>query len=210
MKRFVTRALIVMASILGIVFAQVAPASAQASDELASNLATLWTTVLETPRAQNPFAQDFDNKLACWDLGDSTVAPFAGSAGLSCKVKPDTKIFVAGFSFECSTIPGDDGNPELTEEQLRQCARDHDLQVAPTITVDGKSVTVTEVETSALHPVLPKQNVFGAPKGTYLSVAHGWITLLDPLTPGSHEIVIDSTNNPGGTVTTTTINVKRH
>jgi hypothetical protein len=41
-------------------------------------------------------------------------------------------------------------------------------------------------------------------------VAHGWVTLLDPLTPGNHRIVIDSTNNPdppGGTVVKTSINV---
>jgi len=37
MKRFVTRALIMVAAILGIVFAQVAPASAQPSDDLTSN-----------------------------------------------------------------------------------------------------------------------------------------------------------------------------
>ena len=134
MERFVTRALIVMASILGIVFAQVAPASAQASDELASNLATLWTTVLETKSAQNPFAQDFDPKLPCWNLDHSAVAPFAGGAELSCKVKSDTKIFVVGFSFECSSIPGDDGDPPFTEANLRDCAVNLNKDTAPTVT----------------------------------------------------------------------------
>jgi hypothetical protein len=200
MKRFVTRALIVMASILGIVFAQVAPASAQASDELASNLARLWTTVLETKSAQNPFAQDFDPKLACWDLDHSTVAPFAGGAELSCKVKSDTKIFVVGFSFECSSIPGDDGDPPFTEENLRDCAVNLNKDTAPTVTLDGRSVPLTGVVTPALHPVLPKHNVFGAPAGTYLSVAHGWVALLDPLTPGTHTIEI--TGNFEGSVTT--------
>ena len=54
--------------------------------------------------------------------------------------------------------------------------------------------------TPALHPVLPKHNVFGAPAGRYLSVAHCWVALLDPLTPGTHTIEI--TGNFDGSVTT--------
>jgi hypothetical protein len=54
MKRIVTRALILLAATLAIVFAQVAPASATASNKLAGNLAALWTAVLETAASQNP------------------------------------------------------------------------------------------------------------------------------------------------------------
>ena len=46
MKRIVTRALIVLVAILGILFAQVAPASATAARKLESSLAALWTAVL--------------------------------------------------------------------------------------------------------------------------------------------------------------------
>jgi hypothetical protein len=74
MKRFVTRALIVVAAILGIVFAQVAPASATTTKKLDSNLAALWTAVLETPASQNPVV---GNGSPCWDLGHRTVAPFS-------------------------------------------------------------------------------------------------------------------------------------
>ena len=37
-----------------------------------------------------------------------------------------------------------------------------DVQVAPTVTVDGKSVPVTEVETPLLNIILPADNIFGA------------------------------------------------
>jgi hypothetical protein len=75
--------------------------------------------------------------------------------------------------------------------QLRQCARNNDLQEAPTVTVDGKSVTVTEVETSPLNIVLPADNVFSEPAGKEgKSVAHGWVTLFNPLAFGEHQIVI--------------------
>ena len=79
------------------------------------------------------------------------------------------------------------------------------MQVAPTVTVDGKSVPVAEVETPLLNIVLPADNIFGQPAGTQgLSVGHGWVALLHPLTPGTHTIVIDT----GAATITTTIVVK--
>jgi hypothetical protein len=102
-------------------------------------------------------------------------------------VKPGTKIFVAASSFECSTFEG----PQTTEAALRDCARQVDEQLAPTVTVDGNSVPVAEVETQLLSIVLPAANVFELPAGTQgLSVGHGWVTLLHPLTPGMHAIVM--------------------
>jgi hypothetical protein len=216
MKRFVARALIVVAAILGIVFAQVAPASATApvdpSGKLASNLAALWTKVIETPSPVNPILTD----SACWDLGHHTVAPFFGSPDLSCTVKTGTKLFVAGWSTECSDIPGDSdhpvGAPPYTEKQLRDCAIDAVAERKPTtVTLDGRDVPLTEVETPALKIDLPADNILGAPKGEYLSVADGLVALLHPLTPGEHTIVIvnrnpDDPDHP--TTTTTTIIVK--
>ena len=45
-----------------------------------------------------------------------------------------------------------------------------DVQVAPTVTVDGKSVPVTEVETPLLNITLPADNIFGpASRGRQVS-----------------------------------------
>ena len=188
MKRFVTRALIVVAAILGIVFAQVAPASATTTKKLESNLAALWTTVLETPSAQSPFGSG-GPAFACWDLG-GTVAPLAPSGVESCTVKPGTKLFVAASTFECSTFEGNG----TTESALRECAQEADVEDAPTVTLDGRSVPIAEAETPLLNIVLPADNIFGLPAGTSgLSVGHGWVALLHPLTPGTHTIRIDST-----------------
>jgi hypothetical protein len=192
MKRFVARALIVAAAIIGIVFAQVVPASATASGKLNSNLAALWTAVLETPRAQNSFGTG-GAAFACWDLDHSTVSPFAPTSVASCEVKPGTKIFVVGSSVECSSFEGNG----TTDDELRTCASEGDAQQAPTLTVDGRSVTLSEAQTPLLNLVLPADNIFGLPAGTAgQSVGHGWVTLLNPLTPGTHTIVI------GGTITT--------
>jgi hypothetical protein len=176
-------------------FAATPVASASPTKTLENNLATLWTTVLETPAAQNPFGTGGPE---CWNLG-RTVAPFAPNPVDSCTVTVGTKLFVVGNSVECSTFEGNG----TTEAELRACARQFDLQNAPTISVDDHAVAVAEVETPLLHIVLPADNLFGQPAGTGgLSVGHGWVTLLQPLTPGTHTVVITT---PSGSNTTTIV-----
>jgi hypothetical protein len=168
------------AALVAVPAASAAPAPAK----LDAGLAALWTTVLETPSAQNPFGTG-GAAFACWNLG-GTVAPFGPTSVPSCTVKPGTKIFVAASSFECSTMEGNG----TTETELRACAEQSDVQTAPSVTVDGQSVPVTEAETPLMHIVLPADNIFGLPAGTTgLSVGHGWIAYLHPLTPGTHTIV---------------------
>jgi len=169
-------------------------ASASSATKLDNNLAALWTTVLETPSARNSFGSG-GSAFACWNLG-GTVAPFDDRPVESCTVNTGTKLLVIGNSVECSTF-------ELSgtsEAELRTCARDADAPTAPPISVDGRAVPVTEVETALLEIVLPADNLFGQSAGTEgLSVAHGWVALLHPLTPGTHTIVI------GDNITTTIV-----
>ena len=174
-------------------------AGAVPAKKLDTNLGALWTKVFETPSAQNSFGTG-GSAYGCFNLG-GTVAPFGPAGVPACTVKPGTKIFVAASSFECSTFEGNG----TTEDELRSCARQNDVQVAPTVSVDGQAVPVTEVETQLLHIVLPADNIFGLPAGMHgLSVGHGWVALLHPLTPGTHMIVINS----AGSTITTTITVK--
>jgi hypothetical protein len=172
-------------------------AGAVPANKLDDELGALWTTVLETPSAQNPFGSG-SAAFACLSL-DGAVAPFAPGGVSSCTVKSGTKIFVAASSVECSTFEGNG----TTEAQLRACARQGDAHVAPTVTVDGGPVAVSEVETALLDIVLPADNIFGLPAGSQgLSVGHGWVVLLHPLTPGMHTIVITVAAQ---TVTTTIV-----
>jgi hypothetical protein len=166
-----------------------------ATPPLDDNLAALWTKVLQTPKPQNPFKNSSGAAFTCVDLGGGTLAPFGPAGAKTCTVKRGTKIFVAANTVECSTFEGNG----TTDAELRTCAEQGDVHLAPIVTVDGKSVPVTEVETPLLNIVLPDKNVFGQPAGTTgQSVAHGWVTLVQPLTPpGSHEIHIVITNNDG-------------
>jgi hypothetical protein len=209
MKRFIARALIVVASILGIVFAQVAPASADPPADppgvLAGNLAELWTQVLETPALENPI---IGNGTACWDLGKDTIVQFGPitdpTAPKECKVEPGTKIFIVGSSFECSSIDGDDGEPPFTPKNLRECAVDHTgSEPTVTITLDGNTsvVPLTGVGTPALKIDLPEDNIFGVPADKHLSVAYGWVALSPALTPGTYTIEITDSPFPDSKTT---------
>jgi hypothetical protein len=162
-----------------------AVSAAPAPTKIDADLTALWTKVLETPSAQNAFGTG-GAAFACWNLG-GTVAPFGPSGVPSCTVKPGTKILVVASSNECSTFE----EPNLTTEaELRACAEQADVQTAPSVTVDGHSVPVKEVETRLMNIVLPADNLFGLPAGTTgLSVGHGWVVHLNPLTPGTHTIV---------------------
>ena len=52
------------------------------------------------------------------------------------------------------------------------------MQTAATVTVDDKSVPVTEAETPLLNIILPADNIFDQDAGTQdLSAGHGWVTL---------------------------------
>jgi hypothetical protein len=178
-------------------------ADAAKPDPLTTDLATLWTTVLQTPSAQNSFGSG-GTAFACWDLGGHVVAPLGPAGVPSCTVRPGTRIFEAGSTVECSTFEG------TAEAELATCARQSDVPVAPQVTLDGHSVPVSEVQTPVLSITLPADNVFGLPAGSQgKSVAHGWVTLLNPLSANkTHTIKI--TGSVTGTPVETTIIVNPH
>jgi hypothetical protein len=60
----------------------------------------------------------------------------------------------------------------------------------------GSSATFNPRDPRLLEPT---------PGGSGLSAAHGWVALLNPLTPGSHEIVITDPTDPNNPVTTTIV-----
>jgi hypothetical protein len=171
-------------------------------------LGDLWTKVLETPSPENPFVT---GEAACVHLRGNTVAPFTPTGfpqDSTCTVRRGTKIFVAGSTYECSSfVPGDHLGFGTTEAELRECAVQTDAQAPPGVTVDGRSVTLTAVESRLLRIHLPRDNVFGVTGAERRgqSVAHGWVVLLKRLARGTHTIVIEL---DAETTITTTIIVK--
>jgi hypothetical protein len=185
---------ILLAALVGVVIT--APAAAAAPDrKLESLLGDLWETALETPTPLDP----------CVDLDKNVVAPFqVGPGPLTCTVKSGTKIFVAAFTVECSTAEVGTVFFGANEAELRACVRAFN-PAAITITVDGRMVPLTVVETRLLHVDLPLNNILGVPAGPADSVGRGFVALLQPLPPGTHHIVINAVDAPFfGTFTSTT------
>ena len=125
---------------------------------------------------ENPFIGN--NLPACWDLGKRTMARFGPitdpTLPKECTVKPGTKIFVVGSSFECSTFDNDCGRQDedpppgcdgTTADDLLRCARDMNDEDAPTITVDGQSVKVTPVETTMPTSSCPRTTSSASQRG---------------------------------------------
>jgi hypothetical protein len=184
---------ILLAALVGIVIT--APAASAAPDrKLEALLGDLFERVLVIPTSENPLA---GNGNPCVDLGNKVVAPFQGGADdLTCTVKSGTKIFVAAFAVECSTV---EPAPFFgrNEAELRECVRALNLGKV-TLSVDGKMVPLTDVETRLLRLNLPEENIFGAPDGLADSVGRGFVALLQPLPPGTHQIVINVSGSFAG------------
>ena len=184
-----------------VTFCLVAPsASAAPTGQLRGTLGDLWTTVLQTPTPENPFT----GGDTCVDLSGGIVAPFGPSGADSCTVERGTKLFVAAWTTECSTFEGNG----TTDAELRACALAADAGITlATVTVDGQPVPVTKVQTGLLRVHLPKDNIFGLSGADRngLSVADGWVVLLDALAPGTHTIQIHVEGTVTSNVTTTII-----
>jgi hypothetical protein len=179
------RVLLITVVALGVA-APSASAAPTAPTSLGGTLEDLWTTVLETPTPDNVFG---GGGSQCVVLEGNIVAPFGGGS-FTCTVSAGTRVFIAAWTTECSTFPGDCGGPGSNEAQLRAAAVAADAGITATVTINGQSVPLTEVETGLLTIHLPEDNIFGV-KGAErngLSVAHGFVYLTDPLAPGTYII----------------------
>ena len=153
------RVFLVVAAIVAVT----APSAAAVPDrKLSGLLGHMWTTILETPDADNPVT-DGD---PCIQLGANIVAPFGGGLEFTCVVKPGTRVFVAAYSAECSTVEDPPFHGD-NEDELRSCARANveDFE-AVTATLDGRPIALTQVQTALLNFVLPPDNIFGLEAGT--------------------------------------------
>ncbi len=197
------RTFVIAAIALGIA----APAAFGASQhQLAKDLNGTWAFVIQTPVPQNPFTST-NNR--CVHLAPQLLAPMQAFAppGVSstCTVKPGTRVFISELSAECSTAeppPFHGDNPE----QLRACIRS--VLLGPggnffihRVTLDGQNVPLTLVTAPPQQVNVPADNFLGPPTPPAqqaTSVAEGWLAVLRPMTPGTHEIVIHFGGTFGG------------
>lgn len=183
-----------------------APATSHQRDE-SRLLGELWTYLLETPTDENPFT----GGDPCVRLG-RVVVPFApfGTNTVTCEVRRGTDLYVTPVTFECSTVeppPSYGGTPA----ELRACARRNlDAYTEVSLTLDGRPVRLSRVETRLLHIDLPTDNVLGSTELTTRSVGVGYVVLLRHLRPGVHTLHLQATGPEATAVDNiTTIVVRR-
>ena len=123
--------------------------------------------------------------------GDAFIVPttyFGNTLQTTCTVAADQHILVSPGSISCSRDPGD------SDEALLACAEDARSEFANlSVTVDGEAIPNIDDfwAVSPITPVeLPEGNLFEAPAGTVDIVGGGWYAMLEPLTPGTHTIVV--------------------
>jgi hypothetical protein len=116
MKRFVTRALIVAAATLGIVFVQVAPASATVH-EIVGQWCSLGAPSNKVKEQLNPpgitggsNADNFAKPLSASGFVTGELVPFTGSAGLGLLVEfnydnPNAKVVGTGVFIVIDQVP---------------------------------------------------------------------------------------------------------
>ncbi len=189
--------------------AAASPASATGPD-LRSSLAlsALWSKIFETPSNRNPFGTGGD-AYGCLTLAPGVASAFGADGIAACTFNPGTTLVVTPTTTECST-------PEGTKvADLRSCAADAGADVtAVVLTIDGRVVPTTHVETGFIPIILGQNNIFSEPAGTVgLSVADGWVAVVRPFAAGTtHTIFESSTRTDSGVSTaqsnTTVITVR--
>ena len=185
------------------------PALATSHHSESRLLGDLWTYLLETPTSTNPFTGGDPCVRGSAGVVNVLFAPL-GTTTLTCEVRSGTDIYVTPVTFECSTVespPFYGGTPA----ELRACARRNlDTYSDFSLTLDGKPVRPSRVETRLLHIDLPAHNVLGTTEPTTRSVGAGQVALLRHLRPGVHTLHLEADGPPDATVdNTTTIIVRR-
>jgi hypothetical protein len=131
---------------------------------------------------------------------DENAGGFVGEATRTCKVPAGKPIFFPVFNFICSPATNDTGD-------LQECATSLTNETLPAsnyfVTVGGESVPVERVASGPFAITVPKDNVLGAPPGSYPAATDGlWVYLPEGLQKGKHVITFGGTfPTPFGTLT---------
>jgi hypothetical protein len=163
-----------------------------------------WRWALEIPSSRSPLTDNTGVNCAqnqsgpVWNLAGSTGAPNSRN----CTVPAGKALLFSALTTECSYA--EDATLK-TEAQLRSCAVNGDLGGMPHVVVDGvtlQSLQTYEIQSPLFSFTFPPNNIFGAPAGPSQAVAHGWFTMLKPLSPGKHTVHLSGTvlPNPGSGV----------
>ena len=151
-----------------------------------------WQWLLPIPANKNPMTDTTGEH--CGEGQNSTSQVFflvfsgGGSAVRTCDVPAGKAILVPVNVVECSFAEMN----VKTEEELRRCAEeDESSNPGLFLSVDGKQfkdLKTYRVHSRAFDTNFPENNIFAAEPGPTRAVSDGYWIILEPLTPGQHEI----------------------
>jgi hypothetical protein len=143
------------------------------------------------PQEANPAVDDTGENCANSQSGPVwfLAGTFGGAVTRECTIPSDKGILTPIILGLCDSAT----EPTLdTEEELRSCAKaDQDLVIGKEITVDGVNIGNLDsyrFQSPLFNLTFPENNIAGVPPQTAKAVSDGFWVLLEPLSPGNHEI----------------------
>jgi hypothetical protein len=159
-----------------------------------------WQYISSLPRDRNPVTDETGEHCG-EDQGSLNVFFLAfssgGGAARTCDIPGGKGILIPVNVVACTLV---ELGPGSTEEDLHTCAReDESSNPGLFLSVDGREFRELEkyrVHSRAFDITLPNDPFFGVP-GPTRAVADGYWIILEPLSPGQHDIHFKATlNNP--------------
>jgi hypothetical protein len=155
-----------------------------------------WQWAYMMPEASNPMVDNTGEK--CANNQSGPVWFLAGTAGgavtRECAIPSDIAILIPIINVLCDSAL--DRSLD-TEAKLRECAKtDQDTVTGKEITVDGTNIANLDsyrFQSPVFNLTYPENNIAGVAPQTAKAVSDGFWVLLEPLSPGSHEIHFKAT-----------------
>jgi hypothetical protein len=120
-----------------------------------------------------------------WFLADALT----GKEERACTIPAGKAILAPTITGECNN-----GDPKLkNDDDLRRCATAGDEYGAIEVTLDGRKLQNLEqyrVQTGFFNAAVTKDNLYSNPPGIFKAYADGTMVLLEPLSPGKHDLHI--------------------
>jgi hypothetical protein len=150
-----------------------------------------WQWAYSMPEALNPMNDDTGRNCANNQTGPVWLLAGTGGGAVTrqCTIPSDKGILIPIINVACdsATDPASD-----TEAELRACTKaDQDTVIGKEITVDGINVGNLDsyrFQSPLFNLTFPENNVAGVAPQTAKAVSDGFWILLEPLSPGMHDI----------------------
>lgn len=151
-----------------------------------------WQWALSIPTEKNPTKDNTGVNCAIAQNGPVwfLAGTFGGSVDRTCNVPAGKAIMFPVYNAECSYAE----YPQYkTESELRNCAKDQADKVTSLVaSIDGIKIDNLKqkyrVQSQLFDLMFPNNNVYGVPSGPSKAVSDGYWVILQPLSPGKHEV----------------------